>query len=99
MRFEETDFAQFIVTDAGRALRIGAGLALIGAGLSKGGNAGALVATAGLVPLGAGVFDICVLGPFFGATHRGSEIRAAGRAPRLDAGDAGSRTTGVLAEA
>lgn len=99
MRFEETDFAQFIVTDAGRALRIGAGLALIGAGLSKGGSAGALVAVAGLVLLGAGVFDICVLGPLFGASHQGSDIRAASQASQLETGDAGSRTTGALAEA
>ena len=84
MQFENTAFAQFIVTDAGRALRIGAGLALIGAGIGKGGNAGAVLALAGLVPLGAGVFDICVLGPFFGASHQGSRIRAAGRASRLD---------------
>lgn len=99
MRFEETDFAQFIVTDAGRALRIGAGLALIGAGLGKGGNTGALLTVAGLVPLGAGVFDICVLGPFFGASHRGSEIRAASQAPLLDSGDGRSRPVGVPAEA
>lgn len=84
MPFDRTAFAQFIVTDAGRALRIGAGLALIGVGIGKGGRAGAALALAGLVPVGAGVFDICMLGPFFGASHHGSRIRAAGRASRLD---------------
>lgn len=83
MRFEKTEFAQFIVTDAGRALRIGAGLALIGAAMGKRGSAGAVLALAGLIPLGAGVFDICVLGPFFGASHQGSRIRAARRDSRL----------------
>lgn len=79
MRFEETEFAQFIVTDAGRALRIVAGLALIGVGLERGGTAGTTLVLAGLVPLGAGVFDICVLGPLFGASIEGDRIRAPGR--------------------
>lgn len=81
MKFENTEFAQFIASDAGRALRIAAGLTLIGAGLAKGGNAGTTLALLGLAPLGAGAFDLCLLGPVFGGPLEGSAIRAAGPAP------------------
>ena len=81
MKFENTEFAQFIASDAGRALRVAAGLSLIGAGLATGGSAGGTLAILGLAPLGAGMFDLCLLSPLFGGPLEGSSIRAAGRTP------------------
>ena len=85
MKFENTEFAQFIASDAGRALRVAAGLTLIGAGLAKGGSAGGTLALLGLAPLGAGMFDLCLLSPLFGGPLEGSAIRAAG--PASDAAE------------
>jgi hypothetical protein len=34
----------------------------------------------GLVPLAAGIFDVCVLSPLFGGPFSGERIRAKGRA-------------------
>jgi uncharacterized membrane protein len=60
MRFENTGFAQFIASEAGRALRVVAGLALIGAGFNRGGDAGNRLMLLGLVPmlLGWGIFNL-----------------------------------------
>lgn len=78
MRFENTAFAQFISSGAGRALRIAAGLALITAGLRKRDGAGRALALVGLAPLAAGTLDLCLLGPLFGGPLDGAAIRAAG---------------------
>lgn len=78
MRFEETDFAQWISGEQGRAARVIVGVGMIGAGLAKGGSGGALLAVAGLVPLAAGALDLCLLGPIFGGPLEGQAIRDAG---------------------
>lgn len=85
MRFENTGFAQFIASDAGRALRVVTGLALIGAGANRGGGTGNGLMLLGLVPLAAGAFDLCLLSPLFGGPLAGSEIRAASH-PSLQPG-------------
>jgi hypothetical protein len=70
-------FVKFMQTPAGRVGRIVAGLALIGAGvLGVSGAQGYLLAILGLVPLGAGLFDICLLAPFFRIPFSGAKIRA-----------------------
>jgi hypothetical protein len=79
--FEETGFAQFIASPAGRILRIVAGGVMIGAGASHGGTGGTVLAIAGVAPLAAGVFDVCLLSPLFGGPLRGEDIRRAGRTP------------------
>ena len=78
MRFEDSAFARFIVSDRGRALRVIAGLALLGAGLRTDGTAGRKLALLGLVPLSTGALDLCLLSPIFGGPVGGRAIRSAG---------------------
>jgi len=71
-------FVTFMASTAGRLLRIVAGLIIIGIGvyLFQGNRvAGVIVAVVGLVPLLAGVFDVCVFAPFFSCPFRGSKVR------------------------
>jgi len=70
-------FAAFMASGLGRGVRIAAGLLLIVWGVFLGG--GAVPAVIGLVPLIAGVMDICLLAPLFGAPLKGAEVRARGR--------------------
>jgi len=51
--------------------RIGAGLALIVGGLIAGGTAGLVVAAVGVVPLAAGLANVCLFAPLFHAPFRG----------------------------
>jgi hypothetical protein len=74
-----------IGSQPGRVLRIVAGTALIGWGLRRGDGRGKAVATAGLVPLGAGAADICLLGPLVNGPLRGKAFREQ-RAQRRAAG-------------
>ena len=60
-------FINFMNSAAGRAIRIIAGLALILIGLiAIGGTGGIIVAVIGLVPLGAGAANVCIVGKLFG---------------------------------
>jgi len=66
-------FTSFMSSTAGRALRIIAGLALILIGLVViGGTGGIVLAVVGLVPLGAGVANVCLFGPLLGADLHGT---------------------------
>ena len=69
-------FVRFMASTAGRALRIVAGVVLIAVGASVGGWWWVL-AIAGLVPLLAGIADVCVFAPIFGQAFRGRAIRRA----------------------
>ncbi len=70
-------FVSFMSSNAGRILRIAAGLALILWGwLGLGGMVGVIVGLIGLLPLAAGVFDFCAFAPLFGDPLRGSKVRA-----------------------
>jgi hypothetical protein len=70
-------FIKFMASTAGRVARIVAGLALIAIGLlAMGGTAGIIVAVIGALPLVAGIFDLCVFAPLFGAPLSGPKIRA-----------------------
>ena len=65
-------FARFMAGPAGRGIRIIAGLALIGAGWTRIGTLlGVALMIAGLVPLLAGVFNVCVLAALIGAPFSG----------------------------
>lgn len=68
-------FVKFMSSTAGRATRIGAGLALIVIGVLIGG-AGWILAAVGLVPLLAGVFDVCLFAPLFKAPLAGKNVRS-----------------------
>jgi len=69
-------FARFMASGAGRAARVVAGGALIVLGIALGGIAGIVVVVVGVLPLAAGLFDLCVFAPLFGAPLRGREVRA-----------------------
>jgi hypothetical protein len=71
-------FARFMASTAGRLARVVAGLALIGIGLVVGGW-GYVLAVVGLVPLLAGILDVCLFAPLFGQAFREREVRAAAR--------------------
>jgi hypothetical protein len=66
-------FATFMSSSLGRGLRAVAGLALIVLGLA----AGSLVLViVGLVPLAASASDVCLFAPLFGASLKGTDVRA-----------------------
>jgi hypothetical protein len=70
-------FAKLMSSTGGRILRIVAGLALIGIGFGLvGGTAGIFIAVIGVVPLLAGLLDVCVIGRLLlGTPLKGSEVR------------------------
>jgi len=68
---------KFLASGAGRVVRVVAGAALIAWALSGlSGTTSIIVAIVGLVPLAAGLFDVCVFSPLFGGPFKGSELRA-----------------------
>jgi hypothetical protein len=74
-------FASFMSSAAGRILRVLAGLALIGVGVflivsASNQTLGIILAVVGLVPLFAGLADVCILAPLFGAPFSGAKVRA-----------------------
>ena len=70
-------FVSFMQTPAGRVTRVVGGVALIGSGLiGLGGVGGYIMAALGVIPLAAGLFDFCVLAPFFRIPWSGAKIRA-----------------------
>jgi uncharacterized membrane protein HdeD (DUF308 family) len=71
-------FVSFMASRNGRIVRIVAGLALFVWGMFGIDNVtGAIiVVVVGLVPLLAGIFDVCVFAPLFGAPFSGPKIRA-----------------------
>ncbi|WP_020601399.1 YgaP family membrane protein [Spirosoma spitsbergense] len=67
------DFFRFIASPAGRGVRIAVGFTLVATGLAKSDKLN--WGTLGMVPLAAGLFDWCVLGPFTGKPFEGEELR------------------------
>ncbi|MBN1963527.1 MAG: DUF2892 domain-containing protein [Anaerolineae bacterium] len=69
--------AQFMASMTGRIIRIVAGIVLIVLGLAVvGGTGGIVLAVVGLVPLGAGLLDVCLIAPLFGSKSiQGKVIR------------------------
>ncbi|MDI3314169.1 MAG: DUF2892 domain-containing protein [Mycobacterium sp.] len=69
-------FVEFMRSMAGRLLRIVAGLALILLGLLVvKGTAGIVIGIVGIVPLAAGVFNFCLIGPLVGVGFFGNRPR------------------------
>ena len=69
-------FVTFMASGAGRVLRIVGGIVLVLLGLLVvQGTWGWVLVVVGLVPLAAGIFDFCLLGPLFGAGWWGRDIR------------------------
>ncbi len=78
-----TSFFAFMASVAGRITRIVAGLVLIALGALLGGGWWAL-GVVGLVPLAAGILDICVFAPLFRLPFTGARLRAATAGPAID---------------
>lgn len=64
-------FAQFMSSATGRSLRVVAGVALIVIGLVAGGG-WVTLSVVGLVPLIAGLANVCLLAPLFGEPLKGN---------------------------
>jgi sulfite exporter TauE/SafE len=66
--------ARFMARPIGRILRIIAGVVLIAVGLLVvGDTAGIIVAAIGLLPILAGVFNVCAIAPLIGAPFAGKD--------------------------
>ena len=69
-------FAVFMASGAGRLIRIVAGVALIAWGWSmRDQTLGIVLMIGGLVPLLAGVFNVCVIAPIIGAPFAGKDAQ------------------------
>lgn len=68
-------FVRFMSSTPGRLVRIVAGLAFIGAGLAIGGGGGTALAAIGVVPLAAGVGDVCLFAPLGHLPLSGRKVR------------------------
>lgn len=74
--FARCGFAQFINSPAGRIGRIVAGLGIIGLGRAlRDRTAGTVLTIAGLIPLTAGLFDLCLISPLLGGPLSGEGVR------------------------
>ena len=68
---------QFMASMPGRIVRIVAGAALLLWGfMGLEATTGIIVMVIGLIPLLAGLFDVCLIAPLFGAPLSGPRIRA-----------------------
>ena len=65
----------FMASRSGRWTRMLAGAGMLMGGLASGSPKGKWLALAGVVPLLAGAFDVCLFGPFFGLPVKGEAIR------------------------
>jgi hypothetical protein len=69
-------FARFMSAWYGRLLRIVAGIVLIIVGLTVvGGTGGIILAVVGLVPLVAGIANVCVFAPLLGGPFLANDIK------------------------
>jgi hypothetical protein len=65
-------FAEFMSSPLGRVLRVVFGGLLIYVGLNVvQGVGGTVIALLGIVPIAAGLLNLCLLGPLIGAPFRG----------------------------
>lgn len=67
-------FARWMSSPLGRLARILFGLVLILMGLSVQTGMGFFVAAVGLLPIVAGVMNLCLFAPFFGGPLFGSDL-------------------------
>ena len=75
--FCQSAAARFINSAAGRIVRVVVGLCLVAWGFALREHAsGILLMMLGVVPLLAGVFDLCILSAFLGGPVTGDEVRA-----------------------
>ena len=68
-------FTKLMATPLGRLVRIVAGIVLIGIGIYAGNTWGVVLGVVGAVPLLAGIFNVCLFAPLFGAPFSGARLR------------------------
>lgn len=67
--------AKFMASPLGRGARVVLGVVLIILGLAVvGDTAGLILAAVGVVPILAGVFNVCLIGPIIGAPLSGKDL-------------------------
>lgn len=72
-------FACFMATPLGRGLRIVVGLALIGWGYTlRGTTPGTVLMIVGVLPVLAGLLNLCFIAPIIGAPFSGRDAQAHG---------------------
>jgi Zn-dependent protease len=69
---EGSAFSRFMASSKGRLVRVALGVLLITAGTVIGGRTGLAVSVAGLLPLAAGVFNLCPIAPLWGGHFLGA---------------------------
>jgi ABC-type multidrug transport system permease subunit len=68
-------FARFMASPIGRIARVLLGIALILIGLfAIEGTWGTIIAIIGVIPVAAGIANVCLIGPLIGAPFRGSDL-------------------------
>jgi hypothetical protein len=73
--FIQTGFAKFINSTAGGFVRIIAGLVLVVWGYTQSADtAGIVLMVIGLIPLAAGIFDLCLISALLGGPISGARI-------------------------
>ncbi|MCX6543775.1 MAG: DUF2892 domain-containing protein [Acidobacteria bacterium] len=73
--FGKSGFAQLVNSPIGRITRIAIGLGLIAWGYTHSATStGAVIMAVGLVPLAAGVFDLCLISALLGGPLSGARI-------------------------
>ncbi len=71
---EGSAFSRFMASKGGRLVRVALGAAIIGTGLTVvGGGAGLAIAAFGLVPIAAGVLNLCPVAPVWGGHFIGAK--------------------------
>jgi membrane-associated protease RseP (regulator of RpoE activity) len=82
---ESSAVARFMASGYGRVARLGLGIALVAVGLAAVPRpAGLAVAAFGLVPIAAGVFNLCPVAPLWGGHFFGARYCPAKKATHLD---------------
>jgi hypothetical protein len=69
-------FSKFMASNSGRILRVIAGAALIILGITMRSAGGYVLVLIGLLPMVAGIFDVCIFAPLFRMPLAGRAIRA-----------------------
>ena len=77
------NFACFMASPVGRGIRIVAGVAILAWGWTmRPETSGTVLMIVGLVPIAAGVFNVCLIAPIIGAPFSGARARLMGSADR-----------------
>lgn len=67
-------FARFMATPGGRLIRIILGIVIIWIGVVSAKPLGFVLEVVGLIPIVAGVLNLCLIAPFIGAPLKGSDL-------------------------